>query len=94
MIAELYPPDWFDRAADGASGQLRDVQIELADVCRDGDLLTGTVRYRVGADEWTQQFAAQRFDADRLHADLANAGLAFDAWLTPDHVWFAAVADH
>jgi SAM-dependent methyltransferase len=90
VVAQLYPPGWFDGALDGAGGYLGEVRIDLTELRRTGNALAGTVRYRIGEQVWTQQFATRRFDEQRLHAELGAAGLAFDAWLTPERDWFTA----
>jgi hypothetical protein len=45
----------------------------------------------VGERVWTQTFTAERLDNQALEAALAEAGLAVDAYLTPDGSWVRAV---
>lgn len=90
LIAERHPPGWFDEAADGQGGDVGDLQVELADVHRDGDLLSATVRYRSGEDVWTHHFTARRLDDEALHRELRGAGLSFERWCSDDRSWFAA----
>lgn len=90
VLVQWHPPEWFDRAADGAAGNVGPVRIELSDVHRAGDVLGATVRYRAGDELWTQTFTTRRFDHEALHRELRDAGLSFLRWLTDDRTWFAA----
>lgn len=90
MIVEWHPPAWFDGVADGQTGRLGDVEVELVDVRRRADLLSATVRYRAGARTWAQAFTARRLTDGDLHRELAGAGLRLDGWLSEEHTWFAA----
>jgi SAM-dependent methyltransferase len=90
VLAEWHPPEWFDRTTDGTGGTAGQVRIELADVQRDGDLLTATVRYWAGDDLWTQTFTSRRLDDEALHGELRDAGLSFERWLCDDRTWFVA----
>ncbi|MEV6830642.1 hypothetical protein [Amycolatopsis sp. NPDC051102] len=86
LIVEWYPPAWFDAAASGQGGRLGEVAIELADVVRDGDLLSATVHYAARGRRWHQEFTCRRLDLDGL---LTSADFAFDRRLTPDRAWFS-----
>jgi SAM-dependent methyltransferase len=90
LIAELYPPSWFAEVRDGSGGLVGDVLVEVGDVRRAGETLSGTVRYRVGDEVWTQAFDAVRLDEPALRRELAAVGLSFERWLRADHAWFAA----
>jgi SAM-dependent methyltransferase len=90
LVVEQYPPAWFDEVSDRADGRLGEVAVDLHDVRRDGNVVTATVRYRMGGRTWTQTFDALRLSAGQLHAELLAAGLSFDRWLRPDRSWFAA----
>jgi SAM-dependent methyltransferase len=90
VLAQWEPPDWFDRVRDGSGATLGAVHTELADVRRDGDLLSATVRYRSGGELWTQTFTTRRLDDEALHRELRGAGLSFDRWLSDDRSWFVA----
>jgi SAM-dependent methyltransferase len=90
LIAERHPPAWFDEAADGQGGDVGDLRVELADVHREGDLLSATVRYSSGDDLWTHHFTARRVDDEALHRELRDAGLSFERWCSDDRSWFAA----
>ena len=87
LVVEWHPPEWFDTAASGQGGQLGEVTLELADVVRDGDLLSATVRYSARGQRWDQEFTCRRLALDEV---LASADLVFDGWLTADRSWFAA----
>ncbi|MFB9684621.1 methyltransferase domain-containing protein [Amycolatopsis plumensis] len=89
LIVEWHPPEWFTTAASGQGGRLGEVEIELADVVRDGDLLSATVRYSARGRRWHQEFTCRRLDLETL---LTSADLTFDGWLTADRTWFAARA--
>ncbi|MEV4050989.1 class I SAM-dependent methyltransferase [Amycolatopsis sp. NPDC049688] len=89
LIVEWHPPEWFDTAASGQGRLLGEVTIELADVVRDGDLLSATVRYSARGRAWHQEFTCRRLALDHV---LTSADFVFDRWLTPDHMWFAARA--
>lgn len=90
LIAELYPSTWFAEVADRCGGHIGEVGADLTGVHRDGDVVTATIRYRLGEEVWTQTFAARHLDDDRLRAELQRAGLGFDRWLRADGSWFAA----
>jgi SAM-dependent methyltransferase len=92
-IVQWEPPDWFDEVSDGTGGTAGPLRIELADVHRDGDLLSATVRYWAGDELWTQTFTSRRFDDEALHRELRGAGLSFERWLREDRTWFAARRD-
>ncbi|WP_370969626.1 class I SAM-dependent methyltransferase [Amycolatopsis sp. cg9] len=87
LIVEWHPPEWFDTVASGQGGLLGEVAVELADVVRDGDLLSATVRYSARGRRWRQEFTCRRF---ALEEALTSADLFFDGWLTADRAWFAA----
>ena len=90
VVAEWHPPEWFDQAADGSGGTAGPVRIALADIRRDRDLLTATVRYSTGDELWTQTFTTRRFDDEALRRELRAAGLSFERWLRDDRTWFVA----
>ncbi|MET8847230.1 class I SAM-dependent methyltransferase [Amycolatopsis sp. NPDC004625] len=87
LIVEWHPPEWFDTVASGQGGLLGDVEIELSDVVRRGDLLSATVHYAARGRRWRQEFTCRRLVLDDV---LTSADLAFDRWLTPDRSWFSA----
>lgn len=89
LVVEWHPPEWFDSAASGQGGQLGEVAVELADVVRDGDLLSATVRYSARGRRWTQEFTCRRLILDDA---LTSDDLIFDGWLSADRSWFAARA--
>ncbi|MGW4521150.1 class I SAM-dependent methyltransferase [Amycolatopsis sp. NPDC004378] len=89
LVVEWHPPEWFGSVASGQGGRLGEVDLELADVVRDGDLLSATVRYSAGGRRWDQEFTCRRLVLDEA---LAGADLVFERWLTPDRTWFAARA--
>lgn len=92
LIAQWHAPGWFETVRSGAGGKIGPASVVLADVTRDGDLLSATVRYRIEADEWTQPFVARRRDTAALESALAAAGLRFERWLSDDRSWWLAVA--
>ena len=87
LIVQWHPPEWFGTVVSGQSGRLGEVEIELADVVRDGDLLSATVRYAARGRRWHQEFTCRRLAVDDL---LTSADLVFDGWLAADRTWFAA----
>lgn len=91
LIAEQYPPEWFEAVGDRSGGRIGDVHADLRDVRRDGDVVTATICYRFGDDSWTQTFSALRLDDEALHCELRGAGLSFERWCSEDRSWFAAV---
>jgi hypothetical protein len=90
LIAEQYPPTWFDEISDPSGGHIGDVLAELTEVHRNADVVSATIRYRLDDELWTQTFGALRLDDDDLAHELHRAGLAFDRWLREDKSWFAA----
>jgi SAM-dependent methyltransferase len=92
LVAEQYPPSWFDEVRDRAGGRIGDVRADLTEVHRNGDVVSATVRYRAGDGLWTQTFDALRLTDETLRGELRRAGLAFDRWLSDDRSWFTARA--
>jgi SAM-dependent methyltransferase len=90
LIAEVYPPDWFDNAGEGPGGHIGEVAVDMYDVRRNGDVLSATIRYRMDDSEWTQTFDALRLDEAALRRELRDAGLSFGKWLREDGSWFVA----
>jgi len=90
LVAEWHPPAWFYGITNGTGGRLGDVEVELTDVTRTGDLLSASAIYRAASTVWTQPFTALRLADDDRNAELASAGLRFDGWLSADRAWFAA----
>lgn len=90
LIAEQYPPSWFDGVQARSGGHIGDVSADLSEVVRDGDVVTATIVYRLGDDTWTQKFAVRRLDDAALHRELRGAGLAFVRWLDEDRNWLLA----
>ncbi|MGK3200150.1 class I SAM-dependent methyltransferase [Amycolatopsis sp. MEPSY49] len=88
LIVEWHPPSWFDSVASGQGGWLGEVSVSLADVVRDGDLLSATVRYAARGKRWDQEFTCRRLELETV---LTSADLAFDRWLSADRTWFTAL---
>ncbi|WP_103353972.1 class I SAM-dependent methyltransferase [Amycolatopsis sp. CA-128772] len=86
LIVQWHPPGWFDSAASGQGGLLGEVTIELADVVREGDLLSATVQYAARGQRWHQEFTCRRLSLDDL---LTSADFRLHTWLTADHTWFS-----
>jgi SAM-dependent methyltransferase len=90
VVLQLHAPSWFDtaepmrRTEDGLTTSLDEVE-------RPGPgLVSATVAYEIGGRRWTQRFTARRLDQAELEQALGEAGLRFDAWLTPDRTWVRA----
>ena len=91
VIIEQHAPGWF-AAADATESESNGITFRLRGVSRPApDLLSATVEYQAGDRLWTQSFTALRLSAERLRQTLADAGLAFDRYLTDDHSWLRAV---
>lgn len=90
LVVQWHPPAWFDGLADGQGGRIGPVDVRVADVRRDGDLLTATARYSAGQRRWSHTFTARRLSEEDLTGVLAAAGLSFERWWTPDQAWFTA----
>jgi SAM-dependent methyltransferase len=91
VLIQRHDPTWFDEAAPGerVSGA---TTFRLRDVSRPAPgLLSATLEYEVGDSVWTQWFTARRVDDAELPAVLAEAGLAFDAYISDDRTWVRAV---
>ncbi|GAA3803733.1 class I SAM-dependent methyltransferase [Amycolatopsis tucumanensis] len=88
-LVEWHPPSWFDTVTEGG-GRLGEVLVSLSGISRDGPLLSATVRYQARGRSWEQPFTARRLTESELRVRLAEAGLRFSRWCTPDHRWFAA----
>jgi SAM-dependent methyltransferase len=91
VIIEQHAPGWF-AGAEETESESDGITFRLRGIGRPGpDLLTATVEYEAGDRLWTQSFTALRLSEDRLTRTLADAGLAFDRYLTDDHSWLRAV---
>ena len=91
VIIEQHPPGWFADAEDTES-ESDGITFRLRRVSRPApDLLSATVEYQAGDRLWTQPFTALRLSEDQLRQTLADAGLAFDRYLTDDRSWLRAV---
>jgi SAM-dependent methyltransferase len=91
VVVEQHAPGWFTGGEETES-ESNGITFRLRDVSRSApDLLSATVEYDVGDRVWTQSFTALRLSEDRLRRSLADAGLAFDRYLTDDQSWFRAV---
>lgn len=90
LVAQWHPPEWFDTVADGDGGRVGEIDVELTDVRRRGDLLDATVRYTAGDEVWTHSFTARRLDEAALHRELRGAGLSFKRWCGDGRSWFTA----
>ncbi|MFC4083358.1 class I SAM-dependent methyltransferase [Amycolatopsis samaneae] len=92
LLVEWHPPSWFARVADGQGGRLGEVSVELAEVVRDGELLSAVVRYSARGNSWRQPFTARMLTADALENALNSADLTVECRLTADRRWFAATS--
>ena len=91
VIIEQHAPDWFASPAETESGP-NGITLRLRGISRPApDLLSATVEYQAGDRLWTQSFTALQLSDDQLRRALADAGLAFDRYLTDDHSWLRAV---
>jgi hypothetical protein len=91
VLVQRHPPGWFDEVAEGER-VTEGIVFRLRDLRRPGPgLVAATAEYQVGERIWTQRFTAERLDNQALEAALAEAGLAVDAYLTPDGSWVRAV---
>jgi SAM-dependent methyltransferase len=91
VIIEQHAPEWFASATE-TENESDGITFRLRGVSRPApDLLSATVEYQVGDRLWTQSFTALKLGDDRLRRTLADAGLAFDRYLTDDHSWLRAV---
>ena len=91
VIIEQHAPGWFAGAKETES-ESNGITFRLRGISRPGpDLLSATVEYQAGDRLWTQSFTALRLGEDQLRRTLADAGLAFDRYLTDDHSWLRAV---
>jgi SAM-dependent methyltransferase len=91
VLVQRHDPAWFDTAAP-AEQRGPAMTVRLRDVRRPGPgLLSATVEYQAGERVWAQWFVARRLDDAELAAALRQAGLAVDAYLTPDRTWVRAV---
>jgi SAM-dependent methyltransferase len=91
VLVQRHSPGWFDEVA-GGERVTGGIVFRLRDLRRPGPgLVAATAEYQVGERVWTQTFTAERLDNQALEAALAEAGLAVDAYLTPDGSWVRAV---
>jgi SAM-dependent methyltransferase len=91
VLVQRHSPGWFDKVAEGER-VTGGIVFRLRDLRRPGPgLVAATAEYQVGERVWTQTFTAERLDNQALEAALAEAGLAVDAYLTPDGSWVRAV---
>jgi len=91
VIIEQHEPEWFETAAESES-EADGIVFRLRDISRPApELLSATVEYQAGERIWTQAFTTRRLGTDQLRAALAEAGLAFDRYLSADRAWLRAV---
>ncbi|HEY7606487.1 MAG TPA: SAM-dependent methyltransferase, partial [Actinomycetes bacterium] len=91
VLVPRHPPAWFDEAAEGERTR-GGVTFRLCDLRRPGPgLLAATAEYQAGGRVWRHAFTARRLDDSQLAAELAESGLAVDAYLTGDGSWVSAV---
>ena len=90
VIIQQHPPGWFTSVAE-AEDESDGVTFRLRDLSRPGPgLVSARAEYQAGDRVWTHSFTAARLDEPALHATLAEAGLAFDRYLTGDNQWLRA----
>ena len=74
VLVERHPPGWTATATPGA-GRINDVEIELHDVERRGEVLSAAVTYRVDGRSYTQRFTAADVDDAALDSAARANGL-------------------
>jgi SAM-dependent methyltransferase len=89
LLVQWWRPAWFEEVGtwEATAGDVRIVQHKLR---RDGDLLEVATEYHSGDRQWLHEYTGRRIDEEQLVAVLAAAGLAFEAWRSPDRAWFSA----
>jgi SAM-dependent methyltransferase len=91
IIIQQHPPAWFTSVAE-SEDESGGIAFRLRNLSRPAPgLVSATAEYQAGDRVWTQSFTTARLDEPALHANLADAGLAFDRYLTDDHQWLRAV---
>lgn len=87
VLVERFEPGWVQTAVPGPRPAVDGVETELHDLCRDGEVLSGRVTYRVGAQVWTQRFAAVDMDDARLAEEAEPVGLRVADVLDARRTW-------
>jgi 2-polyprenyl-3-methyl-5-hydroxy-6-metoxy-1,4-benzoquinol methylase len=91
VIIQQHPPGWFTSVAE-AEYVWGEMTFRLRNLSHPAPgLVSARAEYQAGDRIWTHSFTAARLDEPALHATLAEAGLAFDRYLTGDHEWLRAV---
>jgi SAM-dependent methyltransferase len=92
LVVEWHPPEWFDRLTAGSvsQGSLDGFLVELRVHNLQDGVLSATVVYRSGTQNWIQTFDARRLAWGELEAAFKDAGLALDRKLTEDGRWVSA----
>ncbi|MDQ2838595.1 MAG: class I SAM-dependent methyltransferase [Actinomycetota bacterium] len=87
VLLQRHSPRWFDTATpyERAEGT---ISMRLSGIERPADgLLTATMQYTSGDDQWSHTYTHDRWDAEVMHHDLEACGLRFDSFITPDEGW-------
>jgi SAM-dependent methyltransferase len=81
-VVERHTPGWVDSTTE-STREADGVRFTLADIERDGEVLTATIRYEFDGLSAEQRFSARDLDDERLAELAAAAGLRFDSSINP-----------
>ena len=92
LVFERHDPAWIDEAEPGPAGSAGGVDFFIDHVARRAGTVEMTLRYRQGADEWTQSFVAARLLDEDIEDLLAENGFGPPTWLDERRRWGVAAA--
>lgn len=90
VLAEVHRHTLLDRATPGLLFEDPDgIRLSWLNVERLGDVVSGTLEYRLGERVWTHTFTTRYLNQDAIEAALEQNGLRFGRWLGESR-WFSA----
>lgn len=90
FLGEVHRHTLLDRATPGFLFEEPDgMRISWLSVEREGNVVSGTLEFRLHERSWTHTFTTRYLDQDAIEAALENNGLRFNSWLG-DSRWFSA----
>lgn len=92
VLIQRQPPEWYTDLR-GRSYRRGSLDISVGEFrWLDADRLAFTMRYRIGADQWSHRVVSRMLPDEELPGLLAEAGLSLDRFLDERRSWLAARA--
>lgn len=90
VLGEVHRHTLLDRAVPGPLIEDPDgMRVSWLNVERKGDVVSGTLEFRLGERAWTHTFTTRYLNQDAIEAALEKNGLRFGRWLDESR-WFSA----